>query len=766
MNLIVRSTLALSMLVNGVALAQALPPPPYAVGVPQKPRSCSASSFTLEVPLWANALPTTFESSFASFFAGDPRWFGLTSGWIQPRLTPVLPEYTGSTIPLVRRDGHRRSFVVTFQRLGGYPPTWGGVPPVLPMYACAVVSALREAAARALSITIGEGMLRQPPVLVSRSCDAVVQDAESGASASTLEWSTKRVEAMPTPGLQAIDVALIDTGVDKAWRSALGVVAEGALPSFERVTRAEYHPHGAQMAALIRSVAPNARIRSYRALDGRGMGSLVSVARAVDDAVFDPAISTGTRKPLIVNLSLGAPPDLAGPTYLTGPRPDGSGCSSWEDGQGETLRYVLHVAGQFELMQQQGVFVAASGGNTPLEFASTSMGSVVGGSATTVCSGVNSALPAASSFLPAAFGERASCRASATWLPVLPVGASTFEDRRSVVTRFQAEPRVYAPGERVFAVSSAFPSAGTAAACGATDIGFAHALESPGPVTGTSAAAALTSGAAAHLMGSQYGGPLLSGWRAADMARLLYLTGQPLCSAKGVPGVGRRISITRATEAVSSPSCSALRSCLRSASHPVGPMVGAATESVCASAVATCFGATASLACPAFAEEPGWGSYADNLVPGASCAASWMAPLGLRVPAPLALFPDQQLSGLGPQPSQSGCPNCSLMAQPWRLDLRFELSDAFEGETDLRDAFLIIFDEEKRPLEWVSISDGRVWRPGEVGELKVYPLTMGVEELYARLLYRSWSVGLDLALTPSEGEPSRSISPLRVEFLR
>jgi hypothetical protein len=764
MHLVLRSTLALSVLVHGAALAQKTPP--YAVGA-QKPRSCSTSSFTLEVPLWAPSLPTSFNAAFASAFSGDARWFGLTSGYIQPVLTPVLPEYSGTNVPAARRDGHRRAFVVSFQRLSGYPPTWSGTPPVREEYACAVVSAVRAAAAQAQALTITDGVTWQAPLLVSRSCDTVVQDAEANASPSLLSWARTRVSPVAAAGLPQVDVALIDTGVDPAFRSGLGVVSETALPSFERVRRPEYHPHGAQMAALIRSVAPNARIRSYRALDGRGMGSLQSVARAVDDALFDPAITYGTRKPLVVNLSVGAPPELSAPAYLTGFRPDGSVCKSWEDGAGETLRYVLYVAGQFELLQQQGVFVSASGGNSPLELATTSGFPVgTGGAATPPCPGLNAALSSKASFFPAAFGETPSCRGTwaTAWLPVLPVGASTFDDRRSSVTRIQTEPRVYAPGERVFAVNALFPSAGTGLACGTSDVGFAHALESPGAVTGTSAAAALTSGAAAHLIGAQYWGPVLNGWRAADMARLLYLTGQPLCSPDGLPGVGRRVSISRATQAITS--CTALRTCLRSSAHPVGPMVNGSTASVCASAMTSCFGSAASLACPAPATVPGWEGYGEAFVPGSTCALSWKAAPGPRVPAPRALFPDQQLSGLGPQPSQSGCPNC-LLVGTWdgfdaTLSVRFELNDALPPETRLEDAYVVFLDEEKNPVEWVSVSDGRTWLPGEAGDLKVGAADPAWALEYLRA--GRWTAVFDIAATGPEGEPARLISPLVFEL--
>jgi hypothetical protein len=362
------------------------------------------------------------------------------------------------------------------------------------------------------------------------------------------------------------------------------------------------------------------------------------------------------------------------------------------------------------------------------------------------------------------------------WLPVLSVGASTYDDRRSVMTQQQGQPWLFAPGERVFASSSTLPPVSTLVTCG-SDVGLSKGFESPATISGTSAATAYVSAAAAHLIARAPQGPVGLGWRAADLARLLFLTGEPICeAAEGASyrdSIGRnRISISRADQALTSGSsgCAALRACLRSSAHPTGPMVGALTAPVCAAGMSACFGSLAFPKCSSIGKEPGWttGQYANVGSASLSCRAAWNAPMGpptARLTGSNAAFPEVQLAGIGPQPSGSGCPNCSVLVTPWSgIWVEFELSDAFPEGTRFLDAHLALLTDDKYAVTYLPISDGREWRPGEVGRIKL-ELPAELERMLAEYLLAEWWIPVFDLGVEIDGREARFLSPLRVQFV-
>ncbi len=759
------SALTLISVAWGTALAQL--PPYYLPQTIGAERACRSDAFTLETAFWTGAFPASFEATMEAAVVPQPRWFEPTSpGDFRTVLTSVLHDRSvGAAVPAMRRDGHRRSYLVSFEHRDEGRPEWKPAR-TRPEQSCAIVKTLRATAAAMLGLAPfscapdGNGRCtRQPPVLVARSCGASVQDVEATLPSSTVSWANTRIgAAVPPPGTPApVDVALIDTGVDPTWQSTLGVVVERELPPFETGLPSPVHPHGAHMAALIRSVAPTANLWSYRALDRNGQGSLSSVARSVDFALFDNGRAFSRTAPLVVNLSVGAPPEFAKPAALTGV----DSCETWEDGAGETLRYVLAVAGEMDAAGP-AVFIAASSGNSVLERAATTAKlSENRGTAQTPCAGLDAA-PAQSSFLPAAFGEQASCRGVVRWAPVLPVGATTYGDALSTVTLRGSMPFLMAPGERVFANHPALPRAPSALECGSSFVSRGRGLEMPASVTGTSASSALVAGAAARLLGSFPAGPVPSGWRASTMARLLYLSGQPLCT-KGVAQPQRRLDVSRAEEMMkrSSTACSNLRACVGSASR--GRLVDGLTASDCGSLPESCVLPTFQ-GCPSSLRESSWKApYSPWVFGGASsCRLAWGAATGPRILAPMRLWSsvsDVHLGQLGPQPGGSGCPTCQLLVTS-SVEVVFELSDAFDPSAQFADAFLVIFDRDKLPLTFLKVSDGRDWWPGQVGSLRVE----GGEPYAEGLLSGDYTAAFDLGVVTRDSEERvvRLVSPLAV----
>ncbi len=754
------------------ALAQQYPPlwtPPYVPNTTERhAKACDDQKFTIEVPLWAPPLLAGFESRFASALTLEPEWFGCAScprSLYRAKLTAVLPDYSDvsamPSVPYSRRDGHRRGFVVRFQtkQTGSWAPA-----PLKPDSACDTVKALRAAAAKAQYVAVPSAPSPQPPILVSRSCDVLGQDAEAWAPPSMLGWANARIQTLPSAGQSWVDVALVDTGVPKSLRSALNVVDERELPTFEEESL-EYHPHATHMAALLSAAAPNARIRSYRALNKDGMGSISAVARATDDALFDNGWTVGGRQPLVVNLSVGAPPEFFRPSKLAAGK-----CQTWEDGSGETLRYVMYVASQLE-GQWPTTFVAAANGNVPLEFTTPQLTNDWSLPAPMTPCGVTT-VANKSSFFPAAFGAHPSCLSSGTtWLSVLPIGASTFDDAHSVVTSRQAAPKLFAPGERVYAVNAGVPAASTALRCEPSDLGLARGFELPTAVTGTSASTALVSAAATHLIARRNAGPTSAWWNSRQFARLLFLTGQPLCDEDGARTGARRISVARAVGAMTAPGCAALHTCV--STYVNGPAIDNDIGTRCAAAMSACFGSSVP-ACTPHAWEPGWGS---DLIAAldetpTTCSAAWRGPMGPVTSRPDARYVDLHLGGLGPQPSTTSCATCSLVL-PFgdaSMRLRFELSDTFPPATVISNATVGFLNRLKEPVAWVPVSNGELWRPGQVGELRIgeygrddYEYLRMLSDLREMVSIGKLTPVLDLAIQSGRGRPARSVSPLRVE---
>lgn len=170
-----------------------------------------------------------------------------------------------------------------------------------------------------------------PPIYVGRECAAV--------------------------GLGAFDVA------DGDWPLAvMGAPAEPAPADGVRVALLDTAPdpgsHGDAMRALISEVA-DVTIAAYPVLGADGTGTLSDVAVGVDRALAEARTT-----PLVVNMSIGWPPELEQPR-------DGLGCL--EDPAGEAVRYTLLMA----RLRDEGALAAGHDGPTAVVMAAGNRATMV-----------------------------------------------------------------------------------------------------------------------------------------------------------------------------------------------------------------------------------------------------------------------------------------------------------------------------------------------------------------------------------------------------
>jgi hypothetical protein len=729
-------------------------------------RACRSNAFTVEVPEWAGPLPSDFASRLSSSVVPSSSWFGCTASPLtltclfRTVVTPVLPDRTVlAALPSRRADGHRRFFTVSFERYFSsvFGASGWSAAEVRPEFACHAVTEIRAKAAAIRGITIPDCTstnCAQPSVLVARSCEAVAQDVEAFVTPAVRNWAQSTMKAAPNASLQPVTIALVDTGVPPAYRSALRVDSEWSAHA-----STAYHPHAAHLAALIQSVAPHSRIASYRALDQNGMGTVSQVARAMDEALF---ASFGNRRPMVMNVSLGLPPDFTRRARLTG----AASCSTFEDGVGESMRYVLENA---TILDEQGptVLVVASSGNVPLETAATTNWAPwAAGNSLTPCEGglLAANAPGASAFFPAGYGAMRSCTPSGSrWLSVLNVGASDRSDRRSVLTLRKPAPLLLAPGEAVVADGPGLPRIDSTVRCDSLATGLERGFEMPAVISGTSASAAFVSAAAAQVMARRPDRV----WKGPALSRFLYMTAAPVCEGGSRSG-RRRLDIGLAEQALVSPWCQQLRECV--AAPSAGPVLAETTFESCRAAAAACTGVVEATSCSSrrVADAP-WSVDAVSAATASVCDPSWgtaaVTRSGNRFFGPNSVYPDVHLGGLGPQPASSGCPSCQFaMNRVTReSELTLEFNDVFANTVRFADVILYVLAPDKSIVMKVPVTSVRDHQPGEVARVTVTALGASEQAQLADWLANpEVSVVLDLGAQFADGRQARLVSPLSV----
>ena len=446
---------------------------------------------------------------------------------------------------------------------------------------CQMVGALRNAATRAYRETLGDqghnravgAMLKK--IRVGRMCTFGPQGVQAQACdhRDVLEWHLQRM-SVSDPRLgdsdAKVELALIDTGLVPQY-SRTGLVARevdaGSAFKGERV-----HEHGTHMALLARQLAPDRRLTlsSYRIFDQYGKSTPNLLARALDHALHPqcqanvalppvrlpprgrelaphPRRPAAARHPLVVNLSLGWPPELSQPRTLNGWRgtPDGGSvrweqCSVREDAVGAPVDFLLQTAAAMDSSRERSVLVVAAAGNRPDPYGNGRVASRFGAAFGANNSGGLDAMNSKREplwFYPAQYARERWPLGSAP----LVVGAVDDRDMETVLSIPRAEPALVAPGQHVYTRATDRPGACAAGpfpsdACrddpqegGCPCPG----LHLPSAITGTSAATALVSGAAARaqLMRLTRGQRPLSGQR---LTRLLYLSGEPMARQLGL----------------------------------------------------------------------------------------------------------------------------------------------------------------------------------------------------------------------------------------
>ena len=536
-------------------------------------------------------------------------------------------------------------------------------------------------------------------LLVGRVCGFVGMGVEEVTTEPMRSWHLERMgltgnqkqrltAAFAGVTAPVVDLALVDAGVDPDLVSK-GLTRHRAADAPD----AAVLRHGTGMALLLQSIAPPevVQIHSYRVFDKEGQTTARDVGRAIDHALHE---LDRENRPLVINLSLGWPPELRKPhRQLATVLPSGAPSQlaylqkrTSEDPAGEVVRYMLYLARQMDAERgkvRRPVFVVAAAGNRPGLPGHVEWDRLLGAPPNPQADPCErGGTPVESSwFYPAAWSRVPTCRMGATDREAhvdvaYPVAATSYEEKElpAFVSRPDDESPLVAPGEKIYAYN---PTGGAPGSATAPDKGFPLAF------TGTSASAALTSSAAAVAQALR----LTQHREAFDwptLGRLLYLTGDPLANATGTPRVSRigklpvrRLSVCRLQAAIKpAPPCVDLVTCVEGLT-PTVPVFDSALLAQCQAAADRCVTTDPALCAPG-AVEPRWpvtyvASSLGTVVPGVKPPnAPCGLPAGTACPAAGAgchadcahwQVPDwYSLDGIGPQPGEDGCPDCLLRA--------------------------------------------------------------------------------------------------------
>ncbi|MEM1024609.1 MAG: hypothetical protein AAF627_02800 [Myxococcota bacterium] len=303
--------------------------------------------------------------------------------------TRVLPRRNGSDIvtPL-RADGHDRAFRLTFH----YPPRTTPQPHFMITFPFSPVISQPASVADIAQSAVGpitwklRNVLRsvlglsqgafQARYRVGSECTfRGLQSGSHPLGVERVEWH-KRAMGMgmvegAIPNLDQARIALIDSGVsgrlDPFYQVGQGSSHLTVVPGV--VESPSFHPHGASLVKIIRSVAPLIEIKSYRVMDEQGLGNTAALAAGMDAAMQDAVGPGNDGKPTVINLSLGWPQEH---THLTSEKHKlryedpltASAGTTMNDGVGEVVRYMLKVIEEAEkTLNRPPLVVVAAAGN-------------------------------------------------------------------------------------------------------------------------------------------------------------------------------------------------------------------------------------------------------------------------------------------------------------------------------------------------------------------------------------------------------------------
>ena len=430
-------------------------------------------------------------------------------------------------------------------------------------------------------------------------------------------------------------------------------------------------------------------LRFFPAIGPDANAPVGELARALDRALHDP---NTLEQSLVLNISAGWAPELGQPSVLVGdtlfgPHGDAlnNGCQTREDPVGESVRWLLDSARRRDAREAPTVVHAAAGNRSDAPYESI-IGWVLPHNPSTNPCGFSPALGQGNDvFYPAEWHRRGTCkrRADGTTttsfsVAVAIAGSNHHEEPAPQNVPF-ADAAIHGPSQHVYVDAQGWigdipeTEIDPECAAGADRRPF---LTLPKAISGTSAATALASGIAARALDIHADENLTrfaAGRRALQtlnrrrMARMLWLTGERMCSGTTPTGLQhRRISMERFESALRHRRARRLLRCAGQA-EPFGILLPGLLED-CTDELAdvglpedpaNCLASPGDLPWPPEPVGPCATYDVPCDVPGPNCPR----PLAGDCSFPLCEFevesPDRySIGSLGPQPGDPWCPDC------------------------------------------------------------------------------------------------------------
>ena len=481
--------------------------------------------------------------------------------------------------------------------------------------------------------------------------------------------------AMFPPFRRKVKIVLIDSGVDpRMAKNRDLVIVEDSVPDFMWKS-SNLHAHGTTMALLLNQIAPEATIRSMRVLDSEGQGSTAVLAKAIERTLAEH----DGDGPLVVNLSIGWPPELSKPRHV---KDEDLTCDFIEGPVGAPILRMIQQGQAASTPEAPIVFV------TPVGNRGDQDPKVYEDRFDVVTPDPPEDNTPAKWFYPAEWS-----RAIGVERNILAIGAVDSVGHRSRISLLGDESLLVAPGALVY-VDSEHIDPSPPIECNSTP-GDSHGVTMPTLATGTSVSAALVSGAIAYAQSlpTPSGDPLP--FRA--LRALLYLSGKRFTrpSDDPVPPEVSHLSVCRLEWALT---CDELVDCVMGIEQEFTPQA----MSVCSDEAEDCWVGLGDICdlpepwqapdrpdrpeppCATVDVPDNWDANpCDNLEPKETC---------------ITQMPDRfSLGEVAGQPGEPGCPDCRLVilgSGPWSGHWRLEtgISPKISPNIDLDRAYLVVTD--------------------------------------------------------------------------